>query len=198
MIDTGGFARSVDVNRRGVIAGVEAGYNLIAGEFLLGIEGDAAWTPVAGVGELTRVTFFPFGPPRLVSTTAEQSSTWLATLRARAGFKVTEKLLVYGTGGLAVGDTRLTTNLTIVSGNFGCDPGSCFEAVSEGVRAGFALGAGYEYEIAPGTHWKTDYLYTDLGKRTARIIDPADATLFYEGTAEFQTHSVRTAIVFDF
>ncbi len=92
------FPTSLSPDPKGVIGGGQIGYNWQASpNFILGWEADiqgsgykgtatAAPTPTAG-------THF--------TTSIEQHSDWIGTVRARAGFAANPTLLIYGTGGLA-------------------------------------------------------------------------------------------------
>jgi outer membrane immunogenic protein len=56
--------------------------------------------------------FYPF------TTEVSQQSTWFGTLRGRLGLLVTPTILVYGTGGLAYGQTE--TSFSTLPVGFQC------------------------------------------------------------------------------
>jgi outer membrane immunogenic protein len=105
-------------------------------------------------------------------TAYEAKIDWFGTVRGRAGFLITDQILLYGTGGLAYGRVEVSgspiaTNATLLFG--GAFPytgaGSAFTAAKTNV--GFAVGGGVEGKLSPwlpaNWSWKLEYLYLDLG-----------------------------------
>ena len=78
-------------------------------------------------------------------------STWAGTARLRAGYAI-DRLLIYGTGGLAWANYKLYDNNGAV------------EVTKNTTRAGWTLGAGAEYAIAQNISVKGEYLYADYGR----------------------------------
>jgi len=76
----------------GVLIGGTAGFNYQIGSWVLGVEGDGDWANLNGT------TFNASCAP--VGCTTQ--SSWLATVRGRAGY-AWDRLLVYGTGGPGIG-----------------------------------------------------------------------------------------------
>jgi opacity protein-like surface antigen/outer membrane protease len=175
-----------EVNSRGILGGVQVGYNWQMGTGLVGVEADISAASIAGANSTTPVFF--------ANTTAERNVDWLGTLRTRAGFLVAPSLLLYATGGLAFGRTELTHSVTDLIALCGL---ICAKVQSSGTSAGWTLGAGYEYAFASNMTWRTEYLFVDLGSRSALIMSPA-TTGAYRATTDFDMHIVRTAINFKF
>jgi outer membrane immunogenic protein len=73
------------------------------------------------------------------------SNPWFGTVRGRAGYAF-NNILFYGTGGLAFGELR----------------GETFGLSESHTTAGWTLGAGTEFGIAPNWSAKIEYLYVDL------------------------------------
>jgi outer membrane immunogenic protein len=125
--------------------GGAAGYDRQDGRWVFGLLGDLSWADVAGqsavCGSMTPV-------PHPCGTRLEA----LGTFRGRIGLAVgpAANWLIYGTGGLAIGDVHGWDSLTPASGN--------------DWRAGWTLGAGVETPFAPNWTVKLEYLYVDLGK----------------------------------
>ena len=112
----------------GVAGGVQAGYNWQSGQFVFGAEADLQAT---GADD----TFAPW----------KFSNPWFGTLRGRAGYAM-NNILVYATGGLAIGSVRVET-----------------PAVSESKWVGgWTIGAGAEVGITQNWSAKVEYLYVDL------------------------------------
>jgi outer membrane immunogenic protein len=179
---------------KGILGGGQIGYNWRASpSMVLGIEADMDWASISGVNSFTDSVF------NALNTTAEKHIDSIGTLRARLGFLATPGLLLYGTGGLAWGDTSLKVT-TIELGPFlNCTPNPVCRGESSGLAVGWTLGGGYELAIGHGITWKTEYLYADLGSRSATLSDPnlAPGNL-YRGTTDFHEQIIRTGINFAF
>lgn len=116
----------------GYNVGGTLGYNWQMGAFVYGIEGDLSYTSNDGTISGTNLT-----------------QDYMATVRARFGWALGQRTLVYGTGGYA---------------------GSNFKASVAGVsdekfRNGWTLGAGVEYALLPQWTVKGEYLYVDYGSQ---------------------------------
>jgi len=188
-----GVCAATDSNKlTGVIGGVQAGYNWQTANLVFGIETDIQASCQKG-SQIFNATFpLPiFAPFDRSSATAQYTEKllWFGTLRGRAGVTV-NNLLVYATGGLAYGEVSTDGSITTSGGNINglgfapnCPPGGfvsgcALAAWSNHVtRAGWTLGAGFEYAIAAtGWSWKVEYLHVDLGRATTTF--PTNATCF--------------------
>jgi len=133
--DTSDFALS------GGFGGGTAGYNWQTGQFVFGIEADAAGADISS----------SFTIPGLVS--AEDKIRALGTVRGRVGIAY-EQVLFYGTGGFAWADERVSASALGVS-------------ISDTkTRTGWTAGAGVEWMFLP--HWsvKGEYLYRSFSSET--------------------------------
>ena len=88
---------------------------------------------------------------------------WLATARVRAGFLPTERLLIYGTGGVAATHVRASG---FQEGFFSDD---VFD--NSNVEIGGVFGLGAEFAITRNWSLKTEYLHYDFN---ALVADPAE------------------------
>jgi outer membrane immunogenic protein len=130
----------------GYTIGVQAGYNYQIGAFVAGLEADVNYvdlgkTIVSTTGGLT--------------TTLTQNTSYLATLRGRLGVAF-DRVMIYGTGGLAMGNHYAATSLTGLGGGW--------DGTKSEVKFGYAVGAGLEYAITNNWSAKLEYIYYDLGK----------------------------------
>jgi outer membrane immunogenic protein len=125
----------------GGIAGGTVGYNWQMGSVVLGLEADAAWSDIGASA----------GIPGFV--TVNDKINDLGTVRGRVGYAV-GPVLLYGTGGFAWADNKLTT--TIFNTSFS----------QSQVHTGWTAGAGAEVMFAP--HWslKAEYLYRSFSSQT--------------------------------
>jgi len=127
-----------DETAGGFLGGIQAGYNWQSGRAVYGVEADLQGSAVQG-------SYTQFN---LANTKVD----WFGTLRARIGYTPVDRILVYGTGGLAYGNVKASFDNGIVT--------------SSKTRSGWTIGAGAEYAIDAGWTFKTEYLYTDFGRST--------------------------------
>lgn len=186
------FSGSLDVTASGFVGGVQAGYNWqLANGLVLGGEADFQGSTVKSKlvsnGNLSDIGVAGnlSGDESFVLETKVQ---WFGTVRARLGFTPTERLMVYGTGGLAYG--KVKTSLSAY------DDGESFSAGNSKTKAGWTLGAGVEYAVTNNWTLKSEYLYTDLGKRFFNYIDEENVNINMENKVNF--HTVRLGLNYKF
>ncbi len=174
------FAGSHTAELNGFVGGGQVGYNYqISPRWLVGFETDIQSSAVRGTDIFTDAFSAPFcvgitGPP-IHCTTAPFNGTattdyqakiqWFGTVRGRLGVLVTDRVLVYGTGGLAYGRVKVagSTNVDglLQVGSILTPGTSAFAA--ERTNVGFAVGCGIEGKIFANWTWKLEYLHLDLG-----------------------------------
>jgi outer membrane immunogenic protein len=137
----------------GVIGGGQIGYNWQSGSFVGGIEADLQGTGERGDTTICITAGCPVGG---IFGTASYRLPWLATLRGRLGVTVTPRVLLYATGGLAVGEIEST-----FGGGLGGGPITTLS--SNTTRAGFVVGGGVEGALDNNWSAKLEALYVDLG-----------------------------------
>jgi len=155
------------VKPAGFIGGGQIGYNYqFANSFVVGLEADI--DGIAGTGAHQRL--LQAGTPGVFIPVSsggglewDRSVDYLGTLRARIGFLVLPTLLVYGTGGLAWGETTASTGITEFLG-FNDTPGT-FGTFGNATttRVGWTAGGGLEWMFFPNWSFKVEYLFYDLG-----------------------------------
>jgi len=155
------------------LGGFQLGYNLQTGWWVYGVETDLSVTRLQATdpGAVTLARFND-GVNQAVlqsSTSPTASIDWFGTLRARLGYSWNRALL-YGTGGLAYGSTRLTDGgqFNGFSGNGGTittfnTPGLPGNAV---VKAGWSAGGGIDYAYTNHIILSLTYLHVDLGSQS--------------------------------
>jgi outer membrane immunogenic protein len=194
---------SVPVNTSGFIGGGQIGYNYqFANNFVIGIEADiqgiAESSGTNSLSSQASVGGFPANPiDQTLSSSTRQD--YLGTVRGRLGFTITPTLLIYGTGGLAYGQTNSSTSITQFVEAAPALPSaySSFGSISNS-RVGWTAGGGAEWLFMPNWSLKVEYLYYDLGSvsyglSTLNNFNTA-GTLFTSG-APFSTTSFRGNIV---
>jgi outer membrane immunogenic protein len=144
---------------KGGFAGGTVGYNWQFGQFVAGIEADGAW---ADINNSVTQPFPGIGP-----ITASAKVDALATIRGRFGVAV-DQVLLYGTAGLALADTKLGASVPAVGVNLS----------DSQTMTGWTAGAGIEWMFMP--HWslKGEYLYRSFSSQTffAAQLPPGIAT----------------------
>lgn len=166
----------------GAIAGGQMGYNWqFSDRVVAGLETDLQWSDVRG-SELRVASVLGLGASSF-NGLAERRFEWFGTLRGRLGFLATPNLLLYGTGGLAYGETRSGGNINLTSGagftiltvpTFSCFTlaPNCYNGNDRQTSVGWSAGAGGEVRVANNWSLKLEYLHIDLPGTSARLVSP--------------------------
>jgi outer membrane immunogenic protein len=168
----------------GFTIGATLGYNYQIGNFVAGIEADLAYVDL---GKKVSTTIGP------LTTTLSQEMSYFGTVRGRLGYAF-DRVLIYGTGGLAYGDQKARTSISGLA--------SQWDGQKSDTRFGYVLGAGMEYAITNNWSAKVEYLYYDLGK--TNYASPlvagagAGAGVFATSKAENRGNIVRAGINYRF
>ena len=175
--------------RTGFIGGIQVGYNYQINQFVIGAEADfmgMAANQTSSSAPLDLVDYVT------VSRTKVQQQ-WLGTVRARAGFAV-DRFLVYATGGLAYGSTKVST----ISNDY--EAGAVVRSYTgqkTNTDAGYVVGAGVEYALTNNWLLRAEYLYYNLGKAGAAATQLADPT-YTKVSTTVDGNIVRAAISYKF
>jgi outer membrane immunogenic protein len=177
------FATSV--RQSGVIAGAQAGYNWqLSPNWVGGIEADLQYAHVKG----SPVTTLLLAPGFPWTNEVERSLQWFGTVRGRLGFLATPNLLLYGTAGLAYGETKASGTISNVSAGgilviavppaaFVCiGPAACYAGSSTRTSVGWTAGVGGEYKITGNWSAKLEYLHVELPGQTVTLASPPPST----------------------
>jgi outer membrane immunogenic protein len=130
-----------------------------ASNWVFGIEGDADWTDLHGT--ITNRNFGT-GTTFVPGDTFDNRARWEASARGIVG-RAFDKLLVYGTGGVAFTDVRMGANFIQTIGV--CIGGApCIYPASAGsssqVLVGGTIGAGFAYALTKNWEFGAEYRYT--------------------------------------
>ena len=195
---------SVSDSTSGFIGGGQIGYNFqFYNSWVAGIEADIQGIAESSGAHLVfsqgAIAGFPANPidQNLASSRRQD---YLGTVRGRLGFTITPTFLVYGTGGLAYGQTNSSTSITQIVENDAVNlPNhySSFGSISNS-RVGWTAGGGGEWLFLPNWSLKVEYLYYDLGSVSYGLSPLQNfnttGTLFTSG-APFARTSFRGNIV---
>jgi outer membrane immunogenic protein len=193
-LSTNQFPRYIPVNPKGAVAGGQVGCNAQFGQWVFGAETDLQWSDLKVTDSVSPI-------PRAgtqFTTTASENRKWFGTLRARAGLLVTPQALLYGTAGLAYGETEMSfSTQTFATPVVNCTLGfPCASATASGTNLGWAAGVGMEWMFAYNWTIKAEYLYVDLGNRsvTGTTVPSAVPAGVFTAASEQREHVARIGL----
>ena len=148
-------------SQSGFIGGGQAGYNWQSGAFVLGVETDFDGTSLSRSRSVIGPTFID--PIRRLNdfwtANGSVSLDWLGSTRARVGY-AWDRLMVYGTGGVAYGGASTHLNVFDAVDGFAFSTGG-----GSSSRTGWTVGGGVEYAFTNNIVLGAEYLYYNLGSR---------------------------------
>jgi len=166
----------------GFVGGVTAGANVTAGGLVFGIETD--FSGATGTSTYQGSGLLDSG--NTATTTETTSMPWLATIRPRVGLPISNNLMVYATGGLAIAQLNSQAQTVYTDG------GGAFLDQSSGsasaVVAGWTIGAGAEVALGGGWSMKGEYLYTDLSSVSYNTFFSSSLQPFYTDNVTAMAH----------
>jgi len=157
---------SRDINPRGSLGGLQAGYNVQSVRAVYGVEADISWTGQRDTFIFSgrRVNFPPNSQEDLFYDEALQAKLrYFGTVRGRWGYAY-DQWLPYVTGGFAWGVMQADLSWRFKQQNFSTP--AAFSGSESHTLFGWTVGAGFEYAFAREWSAKVEYLYIDLGKHT--------------------------------
>jgi outer membrane immunogenic protein len=157
----------------GLLGGVHAGYDWQINSLVLGVLGELDVSGLRGSKSTSSTQFLDGSDCASEGCYVTRGSlafrnTWQAFLLARAGIAF-DRLLVYGTGGLAIADDRESASISLTEYNGGYTDPDVFASASGAQTKtlyGWALGLGAEYAL--DAHWQigAQYRYALFPKTT--------------------------------
>jgi outer membrane immunogenic protein len=159
---TNGFP---SLSPRGFVGGGQIGYDWqVNSNWVLGLVADFQGTSIKASADNTIRTAFHSTDTDSLSNSLD----FLGTGRMRLGW-TSGNWLLYGSGGVAVGEVRSTLNFRSV-----LDDGRIwgFSGSNSETLTGWALGAGLNYALTRNWIWGVDYLHYDLGRSGVTNINP--------------------------
>jgi outer membrane immunogenic protein len=170
------FALTSSSNMNGVVGGGQIGYNWqFNNNWLFGLEADIQGTSQRGTASLPPVAGLIPGPlalaiPYVSTASLTEKLPWFGTARARLGLLTTPSWLLYVTAGLAFGEVN-TSGATSTTTTTPAGTATVTSSASNNTtKAGWTLGAGAEWKVAPQWTVKVEYLYIDLGTVTSSFV----------------------------
>ena len=161
----------------GVVAGGQVGCDYQTGSFVIGLQGDGAWTNASGTGD------------DLVFAGARDrtESKWLASATVRLGY-AWDRWLGYVRGGAAWIRNEYT---------FFAPTGAAFAGAKE-TRTGWTAGVGLEYLFTPGVSGFVEYNYYDFGDDVNSLLVLTSGAFFGNASIRHQAHAAKVGINFRF
>jgi outer membrane immunogenic protein len=150
----------------GFVGGADLGYNWQIGRWVAGLEADLS-SSLSGSSAASGITTLQQSPLTTSSVTGSVNERldYFGSARGRLGYSPYERLLVYGTGGLAYGHATSSTSLDGLIGGSSCfcGPPPVSTASASAILTGWTAGGGLEWMLTP--HWtiRGEYLFYDLG-----------------------------------
>jgi outer membrane immunogenic protein len=162
-VAAGGTPGSLGTKSAGIIGGVQIGYIWQKGPTVWGVEIDIQGSGISGNGTVG----FPGGGGIVPSTsTGQEKLRWFGTARLRGGYLVTERALLYITGGFAYGGvSNSATNI------FSPATAGTFLGSTSQTKGGWTVGTGVDWAFTDRWSLRAEYLYVDLGSTTVRLFD---------------------------
>ncbi|MGI9354651.1 MAG: outer membrane protein [Rhizobiaceae bacterium] len=175
-VGNGLFPRSIDDDEFGFTGGIGLGYDQQLGNWIGGVEVDGSLTSLNVEHRFSRIDPNPAFPFTGVTTntTYQTDIDWLATARLRLGYVVSDNLMFYGTGGLAIGEVTNRFRLSIP--DFPVAAGGPYTSPDwneSGTETGFVIGAGVEKKLSENLRLTFSIQYVDLGDVNVEGTDPA-------------------------
>lgn len=176
-------------NDGGLTAGIAAGYDMQMDNFVVGGIIDLAYVDYAD-----RQSGFSSTP---ASYTELRELNFLGTARIRGGLLITDNLLAYVHGGVAVGDAEYS----FVSTN----PNSTSSGGND-LAVGYQVGAGLEAKVTESISLGVEYAYTNLGTSDFNtrftnapfvVVNPA-GTDVRGSDRNFDFHTVKATLKYRF
>jgi outer membrane immunogenic protein len=137
---------------RGVLGGVEFGYNWQVSNWVFGVA-----TDISASAMVDQAQFPAADPGKFPGAELSSRYDWLGTVRGRGGFAI-DNALFYGTGGFAY--ARVAQQYRDTGG---------IVVDASGWRGGWTVGAGAEWALDRHWSFKVEYLYVNLQNTTLDV-----------------------------
>ena len=184
------------LDAEGWYGGIQAGANHQLGSIVLGLEADVSW------GDLSDSGIFQAnnaGASSYAEWEINQELERFGTVRVRLGYLPSNNLLVYGTGGLAWGQTSTEYAVHYPKAT---PPQVRTTGGADENHIGWTIGGGFEWAFTDRLSLKGEYLYLDLGKEDYHFVGErtADHTYYADDSAPstLDFHTVRVGVNYKF
>ncbi|WP_378943133.1 outer membrane protein [Mesorhizobium sp. ANAO-SY3R2] len=176
---TGSLVEQAEINSDGWLGGIQVGYNYQINNWVIGVEGDIAWSNANGLNNILAAG------SDVADIDVEMD--WLASLTARAGIAF-DRTLFYAKGGIgfshiALGDT---------GGN-----GMSVDADGSDTVTGWTLGGGIEHAVTDNWTVKAEYQYYRFNGNIElhRFVDGGNNRTYDDA---FDAHALKIGVNYKF
>jgi outer membrane immunogenic protein len=149
----------------GFIGGFQGGCNWQWGVWVFGIEGDGSATNKSG--QQFEGALVPLNAVQ-VNWVSQTQERWLVTARARLGWTIWDRTMVYATGGAAWAKIDASEWVFAANGTGPIRTGH----LESNTRSGWTVGAGAEYAVGYGWSVKGEFLYVKFDDYTTFTTGP--------------------------
>jgi outer membrane immunogenic protein len=192
-LGVGAIPATVGISHSNFLGGGQIGYNLQwTPDWVVGLEAD-----FAGIASPSGTVIAGFsGNAALVPAQSGFSRALddLGTVRGRVGYLASPAWLLYATGGLAYGETKLVSAFACAT----CATPAAISSLTDNWQVGWTAGAGVEWRFAPQWSVKAEYLYVDLGSISNTITYNYGPTSTLTSTYKEHDNIVRAGINYKF
>ena len=176
----GALAEQAEIDNDGWLGGVQAGYNYQINNWVIGVEGDIAWSNAKSVNNIYRLDGTDVADIHV-------DMDWLASLTARVGYAA-DRTLFYAKGG--IGFTHMSLGDTFINGS------PVFASGSDTVT-GWTLGAGVEHAVTDKWTVKAEYQYYHFDAEIA-VNRIADGVLWRTYDDNIDVHALKIGLNYKF
>lgn len=177
-------------NSASATIGGTVGFNYQFGTFVAGVEGDYSWIRLHTTNGLNTSTdnlgtaAFPVYRDGVGSIHNAIDS--FGTARGRLGYLVNPAFMVFGSGGLAFGDTHQSGayNQTVTFGSADPVPYLNYAGRKNQFKTGWTAGGGAEYAFNQNWSVKAEAYYVNLGNRDQALYAEDNNALIYKSHAQ--------------
>ena len=170
-----------------VRAGGYLGYNWqVAPAWVLGIEGDVAWSKNNKSRPGVPGTWTPPFFAQVANDNSSVNLGWDAAIRGRLGWLVAPSVMLFGAGGVAWQDVSINANCQVTGPWCSVPHNTTFNTV----KMGWTVGGGVEAKIWSNLLARIEYRYADFGRTDYQFLSVPTSN-----DTVFMHHDLKTQIV---
>jgi outer membrane immunogenic protein len=174
-------------NPNGVVGGAHLGYQYQFNQLVLGIEGSVDGTSLTNTAVDNFLVAF-----RGSTLTAQTSADVQGSIRGKIGI-AWDRLLIYGTGGVAFGGFSTDFEL------FASKVPIFATANTSSTRVGWTAGGGIQYAVVNNWWVFAEYRFTDFGSlRDILLANELPAGAFFNGSRRLEENQVQVGFSYRF
>jgi outer membrane immunogenic protein len=175
----------------GFLGGVQAGFNVQSGAWVLGIEGQFSWTGMDEQSKALLGEYIYCYSHYDIGLNAKTEVNWVATIAGRIGYTF-DRFMIYAKGGVAFADQDY--NWVVTKGDHDFTSAKFGET-----RTGWMVGVGTEWVLTGSWTAKLEYNFMDFGDKTLNVVaDVYGRPKEFKINIDEQMHVVKFGINYRF